>query len=67
MALIKYFNNSGLSALGRYGMVHAIFFTNIWDGKIVEEIVKGEYTEKWGHFFGKAENSTSIFRTIFNP
>ena len=56
MALSQTVNNSGLSALGWYGMVHAIFFINIWDGKIVEEIVKVEYTEKWGHFFGKAEN-----------
>ena len=46
MALSKTVNNSGLSALGYYGMVHAIFFVNIWDGKIVEKIVEVEYTEK---------------------
>ena len=46
MALRYYVNNSGLSALGYFGMVHAIFFVNIWDGEILEKIVEVEYTEK---------------------
>ena len=46
MALIQYVKHSGLSALGYYGMVHAIFFVNVWDGKILEKIVEVEYTEK---------------------
>ena len=57
MAPRLYLNYSGLSALGNMGLTHAIFFVNIWDGIILEKMVKVKYTK----------NDTVFEHLNFNP
>ena len=66
MALSKTVSNSGLSALGNIGLTHAIFFVNIGNGIILEEIVKAKYTKN-DTLFLKVLILTPYFYPIFLP